>query len=222
MAVQLPTDLATASQNPYPSDPLLWAWEIQVDVNEGPAPSTVLRVVAADSEITIGGATYYPYPIAQSPIQSNADGDLPSLTLSFDNAGRWLMPYLDQADGFIGNRATSRLVNANNPLTHPEATLAWQIASAEADAQQVSFRLELPSPFLRRVPTDRYNPQLCRWVFGGRECGYPINEAAAFTTCNKTIPECIARGDDEDARRIPRLHPKRFGGFRGVPTERAP
>jgi phage-related protein len=220
--IQLPSQLQEPSQNPYAADSLVWLWALVVELNEAPTPSTIIRVTASDEPVEITGDTFYPYPIAQSEIQQTSEGDLPSVTLGFDNSGRWLMPYLDQYEGFIGRPATSYLVNAAAPSYTSAWSLDWTISSAEATAETVTFRLEIPNPYRRRVPVDRYNPQLCRWAFGSPGCGYPINEAAAFTSCRKTLADCIARGEDEASRRIPVRHPRRFGGFRGVPTERSP
>lgn len=220
MVIQLPPGLRDTSQTPFPASPFLWLWEIEVENNPTPTPSSVVRLVAAEEEIALGVRTFYPFPIAQSAIEQSSEGNLPTLTLSVDNTGRWLMPYLDQVGGFLGNRARSWLVNRSAVSESDALRFTWHISSAEASAEAVTFRLEVPNPLLRRVPVDRFNPQTCRWVFGSVECGYIINAVAAFTTCGKTLADCIARGDDEDARRIPRRHPLRFGGFRGVPLAR--
>jgi phage-related protein len=98
-------------------------------------------------------------------------------------------------------------------------TWLFQIAGCSATDEAVQFRLERANFFTRQAPQDRYSAPRCRWEFGGLECGYVINEVAAFVTCPKTLDACIARGQDHASRGLPVLHPGRFGGFPGIAAQ---
>lgn len=215
----LPAILLDTVNEPFPADPFLWLWEIEVERAAAPGNRTLIRVVANDTSVVATGlGTFYPFPIFQGPIEQSGEGDLPTMTISVDNRTRWLMPFLDQSNGFVGNTAKAWLVNAFAPDIAQSVAFEFHVSSAEATAEAVTLRLDLPNFFQRQVPQDRYSPWRCRWPFGGLECGYIISATASFTDCPKTLDACIARGLDELSRGIPVLHPKRFGAFRGVPV----
>lgn len=179
--------------------------------------------------LTVGPTpvTYYPFPFLMGEIEQTQEGDLPSLELNVDNTARTLMSVLHDGGGFQGNRATLVLTHTGSLASPPYPnhqffTYRFTIASAAATNSAVQLRLESPSFFQQRVPRDRFLGKRCRWLFGSRECGYPITPFSAFTTCNKDLADCIERGEDEVARFLPRLHPRRFGGFPGIPQQRAP
>jgi phage-related protein len=179
--------------------------------------------------ITLGPTpvTFYPFPFSMGEIEADQEGNLPSIDLQVDNTSRVLMSTLHDAGGFEGNRASLVLTHASAIASPPypnEQALAFRfrIAQAVASNSAIALKLESPQFFTQGIPRDRFVSKRCRWLFGSRECGYPITPFAAFTTCEKTIAACIARGDDEVARLLPRQHPKRFGGFPGIPQSRAP
>lgn len=223
MAVSIPASLLEAAQQPGPESPFLWLWELELETNPAPTPSTVLRIVHAESPVVLDAArTFYPFSMSQSAIEQSGSGDLPQLSLALSNANGVLMPFLDQLGGCIENRAYAWLVYRDSVSVADAMALRFRIAGVEASIDAVQIRLEVQNPFLRTLPKDRFNPHRCRHAFGapGGRCGYEVTTAAAFTSCPGTIDACRARGDDEAARRLPRLHPLRFGGFRGVAVSR--
>lgn len=169
--------------------------------------------------------TYYPFPFAMGEIEADQEGNLPSIDISVDNTARTLMPTLHAAGGFEGNRASLILTHESQLLAPPfpnEVAIPFKFRISQALATQSAIQLKLESPqfFSQGIPRDRFVSKRCRWAFGGPECGYPITPFAAFTTCDGTIPACVERGDDEVARLLPRLHPRRYGGFPGIPQSR--
>jgi hypothetical protein len=58
--------------------------------------------------------------------------------------------------------------------------------------------------------------------FGSASCGYVIPDTpgesigTGFSTCGRLLDNCRERGDDEVARGLERLHPKRFDGLPGT------
>lgn len=223
MPITLPTELVPATQDPGSREPLLWLWTVQLVEARDPDPSVVVDLVRNPEPITVGSTTFHPWPIQCSPIEHSATGDLPTAQLSIDNRTRWLMPYAHSFNGFAGQRVTGYLVNsaALPSALSGAARFFFEVRRAEANAEALVLQLEIPNLWRIRLPIDRYRPDRCDAPdFGGIECGYIRNDVAAYDTCGRTLGDCILRGADEAARRLPVRHPRRFGGFRGVAIHR--
>jgi len=222
--------MLAASERPHGRTPWVWLWELELERRTKVLPAVVFRFNSSDDEITWppgAGApdTFYPFPCDWSEIEESNEGDLPGIDLIVDNTSRTLARFIHAANGFQGNAATLILTHADALAApaypnHEFFRFDFVVSDAVVTAETVTLRLEQASFFEVRVPTDRYVAGRCRWRFGSIECGYPITAVAAYTTCNKTLADCIARGEDEVFRRIPKLHPKRFGGFPGIPQQR--
>ena len=234
MPIILASEFKDAIEKPHASDALHWLVELQLAKSyldgETVMPAVIMRICSAPSLLTWplsypGGApTWDPYAFTFTPIEQSGEGDLPQIDLSVDNSTRVLMRYLHAGNGLEGNYCTVFLVPANAiSVAYPSHVYQrWdlQIAGAQASSDAVAFRLERANFFSRLAPQDRYVAGRCRWPFGSAECGYVINDVAAYTTCPKTIDACIARGADHASRGLPVLHPGRFGGFPGIPKQR--
>lgn len=226
MPLSIPTAYSEFIEEPHQTSPWIWLWEFYLDVPPAPTPARVVRITPYPEAVEWppgSGISYKPVAMTQGEIETNSEGSLPSLEVSIDNTTRFLMNELENVD-LEGNPAKVTLLNQRTELD-PNTFIDWDfvISAASANREAVSIRLELPNLFERESPTDRYNAARCRYKrFGGPECGYVINSAAAFTSCpGRTVDECTARGDDEVARGLPRQHPERFGGFPGIPIQRA-
>lgn len=226
MPVVLPAEYRTPIERPQQPDPFYWLWEIVLDepLTEPPTEPVWTRLVAAPEDVNWPPGSedvYAACNMTQSEIETDGEGNLPTLKLGIDNTGRWLMPYLEQIE-LEGNRASVTLINrALLSLAQPARTFDFEIAGAQATRQTVELTLEFPNFFERLVPAERYSASHCRWKrFGGVECGYVINSSAGFTICPRTIPACVARGLDEQSRGLAVLHPRRYGGFPGIPVQR--
>lgn len=234
MPITLPPSLRDPGEAPHARTDWIWLLELEVQKRTKVLPPVVFRITTYPQLVSwppSGSSpptlSWYPYPFDATAIEEDQEGNLPAIDITLDNTFRTLMRYLHAGQGMEGNAAELRLINVaglSGPLFPDQEERVWTfvIASAIASDQSITFRLEKPNMFQRRVPGERFSARRCRWRFGSDECGYPINAVAAFTTCAKTIPDCEARGDDEVVRRLPRLHPRRFGGFPGIPTQRGP
>lgn len=233
MPITLPASFKTEIERPHGTVPLLWFVELQVarpyQSGDTVVPAVLLRITNHHSEIawpasSPGSETWYPYNFTFTPIEQNQEGDLPQLDLSVDNSARVLMRYLHAGHGLEGNYCRIYLVPETAlGIAHPNHEYQrWDllIAGALASDEAVTFRLERANFFSRQAPQDRYIAGRCRWEFGSPECGYIINDVAAFTSCPKTVDACVARGADHASRGLPVLHPRRFGGFPGIPRQR--
>jgi hypothetical protein len=235
----LPAEGVQAINKIHQTNPWVWCWEIEADVSL--TARSVFRLVSYPAEIVLpafdsllaasretegqeeridprfagGKATFSPFPMAQSEIEQNADGDLPSLALTIDNQSRALTPWFHTGDGFVNNRALGVLANLGN--LQQTLPFTFRITMATVTAEQATLHMEMPNFMQRSIPEDRHDPRRCRFLFGGHRCGYPVNELGAFFDCDKSIGACILRGDDEVSRNLPRKHPQRYGAFPGLP-----
>lgn len=234
MPLTIPPLMQAELERPHGTSPSIWFVEIQCTkpYRSGPStvvPSFVFRVTSYEAEVAWPasspvGETWTPFVFTFSPIEQDQEGNLPQIDLTVDNTARHLMRYLHNGDGLEGNKVRVFLANANGlALAYPNHEYQlWEfdIAGASANDESVTFRLERANFFSKLAPQDRYVASRCRWEHGGSECGYPINAAAAFQTCSRTLSACADHGADELLRGLPVLHPRRFGGFPGIPTQR--
>lgn len=233
MPLILPNSFATREEV-HSSDEYLWLVQVQLQKAYRVDASTVMPAVmlrAVNYHETIEwplnapDVTYWePFNFELSSMRETSEGDLPTVQLTIDNSARTLMRMLHDGDGLEGNEVQIHLVPRGAlALEYPDhegRTWKMQIASASADDRVVTFKLERANFFTRSAPQDRFSARRCRWVFGGAECGYVQNGFAGYTTCGKTFADCVARGADMQLRGLPKIHPKRFGGFPGIPKQR--
>jgi phage-related protein len=234
MPITLPASF-DSREEPQSTDGYLWLVEVQLQrpYRFDPVtiiPALVLRACNYHEPIIwpisdpSGSVQWEPFNFEFSTIGSTQEGDLPSIQLTVDNTARVLMRHLHDGDGLEGNTVKMHLVPQSAISiaypNHEEQFFEFDIASATANDEVVTFKLERANFFTRQSPQDRFSARRCRREFGGIACGYVQNALAAYTTCNKTVSDCELRGDDHVARGLPRLHPERFGGFPGIPKQR--
>lgn len=219
----LPNTLRAASESPHGGE-WVFMWDLELQRRTKVLPPVVFRMTSRPSPVTwppTTGNLFYPFGFAMTPMEQDNEGNLPSVELSVDNTGRQLMRHAHGGEGFEGNRATLYLTHANAIDSVNESIgYEFQVQSATAAQDSLTLRLESTNLNEKRIPWGRYVQGSCRWLFGGPECSYAITATAAFTSCGKTIADCTARGLDEVSRQLPQMHPKRFGAFPGIGTQR--
>lgn len=233
MPVVLPASFAAEIERPWGAQPTLWLVEIEIAPpvsGPTPVPALLFRICNRTEQLTwpVGdpiGVVWHPFPFAFSKIEQTQEGDLPQIELAVDNTQRTLMRYLHDGGGLEGNSCRIYLVPANSLAiaypNHEYELWTTRIALATARDDQVQFRLEHRNFFHVTTPGERYSAHRCRWEFGNPdECGYVVNEVAAFQSCPRTPEACEERGEDHRARGLPVLHPRRFGAFPGIPRQR--
>lgn len=220
MSYPLPAGFVEEIRKQQQETPFVWLWQVTADTTT--SATTTFYLARNHEAVTWGGVTWNPWNMSIGDWELSGGNDIPTMTLSLDNTTRVLSRYLEIGQGFIDTTARCYIVNTQNLGGSPSEsyTMAWLIAGATQTAAAVKFRLELVNWNKVMLPQDRYNAQRCRHEFGGTRCGYVINGVAAYTTCDKTLAQCVLRGLDMQSRGLPKLQPERFGGFVGIPVQR--
>lgn len=206
----------------------VWLWEFTVRRATATVPAAVVRLARWHQEVLYpagpSALTWSPFPFAHSEIVQSTDGSLPSVELTIDNTQRLVLPYLLGAGGVAGNEARALLLPQSHIGVVGRVAMEWPFVVQEVIVSDTAavFRMGSPNWLDVRTPTQRYTAGSCRWEeFGGEECGYIRNVVAAVERCDRTLTTCRLVGADEAARGLPVLHPKRFGGFPGIPVQRS-
>lgn len=211
-------------------DESAWLWLFEIEIPTDPA--TRYRLAANTSTVYFGADSegepipYYPFPIAHAGIIATSAGDLPVIEVTAANPDRILSNAIDTYDGLIGQRAKVLLVNSTD-LSNPESKVEWdaEVMGCACSSRAVTMRLSSFSLVERKIPPHRISSRSCEWSLGDANCGYSIPTSpgetvgTGFSTCPKHLVACEERGDDEDARGLTRLHPRRFGGAPGIPRQ---
>lgn len=231
MPITVPAGMQSEAERPHGSAQWIWLLELVVVDFDPPAvdQQQLMRLTTYHRDLQWPkddpyDTTWNPFPFEVGNLELSGEGNLPQLDVTMANATRWPMRYLHATDGLVGHAAKLYLLTeAGLDIAYPDHEgLAWDfvVQASLANADQVTLRLSQPNYFARQAPQDRYGAARCRWPFGSDQCGYVVNAVAAYTSCDKSLADCVARGDDEVARLLPRLHPLRFGGFPGIPQQR--
>lgn len=217
----LSTITAEHAQQLEAENPFVWLYEMQTKED----PPRRYRVTNALSTVLFGENSdgdrlaYEPVPVVHGQVEENSEGSLPSISITFANTGPIFARSFDDADGFVGQPFSITLVSTLE-LGNPGAavTESGEVISASISSESVTIQVSAFNLYRQEFPPFIHTRLSCRHRFGSAACGYLITApGAGFTECPKTFPACEARGDDEVARGLPRLHPRRFGGFPGIP-----
>lgn len=227
MPVTIPQNFQEQIEKEKSSSEFLWLWQFWGHKGGNGIEPVVAQLANAAADVWWGGMQFHAYPVTQSPVIEDAQGNLPSMDVTIGNAGGFLMRYLQGINGvryFIGQDATAWLVNRSDMSATKFAVYDFQIDTWAADVTRnaVALRLQMPNWFRVITPTDRIHSQICDHQFGNIEggCPYVVNSFAAYDKCNQTLSDCRDRGEDMIARTLPPLLPRMFGAFPGVGSER--
>ena len=179
-------------------------WLITLDM-AFPAPvSTTLYLVQNTEDVVFDGRTYTKFPFEIDVTKASAQGEIPGLQLRASNVTQVLQGYIEEIDGGVGATVLVRVLNAGYLAeNYSELEISFDIMSAVADTQYVTFTLGAPNLLRSDFPRDRYLATHCRYVrhFKGAECAY----GGPSETCEGTLEYCRQLGNS-----------KRFGGFPGL------
>lgn len=227
MVRELPNTILEHARQLADESPWIWLFEIQVPTD----PPTRYRITNAHAPVSFGvnsagtALTYTPYPIVHGGIAEDGEGNLPTIKVQVGAASLELSAVLDAHGGLEGQPCVVRLVNQAD-LADSAAQVRFDGVVVECTVTADRIDLTIGSYDLTKLqaPGRRYMREYCRFRYGGPECGYDLTNsslATAFPSCQKTRAACVAHGQAEDDAGVEILHPRRFGGFPGIPRRRA-
>jgi phage-related protein len=167
---------------------------------------------------------WHPFPMAFEDFSETKRGDLPQLQIGVSNVTLELAARLDEAEGLTDQTVRILIVNTTD-LSNSDYKLEWkgEVAKCEVDQQTALFTLGHPRLNAAVFPARRVLTQGGVTRFGNAECGYVIPDSpgesigTGFSKCPlRSLDNCRERGDDEVARGLERMHPRRFCGMPGV------
>lgn len=206
-----------------------WIWLFRLPFDISTAASQVAYLCAQrepiifdDGQIlglggTGGPKTFHPYPIQHSGIESNSEGNLPTMQISIADPLRLIGKWMFVGRGLSGETATVWLVHQAH-LDTPAAHSRWQfvVGDISPGPQSVSISLDTQSPHATKLPAENFSRRLCGFRFGDEgTCGFPLY-AGGPTKCNKTVEQCRQYGAIAAQAGYPRLWPRQFGGHPGI------
>lgn len=229
MPVTVPQNFIEQIEKEKATSEFLWLWQLWGHNGAGGVEPVVAQIVNAPNDVWWNGMQFHAYPVTQSAVVEDAQGNFPSMDLTIADVGGMLIRYLQGVNGvryFVGQDATAWLVNRSDMSATKFARFDFMIDTWAADASRnaAALRLQMPNWFRVITPTDRFHAQICDHQFGNLAggCPYVVNSFAAFTSCNQTLSDCRERGADLIARNLPPLLPRMFGAFPGVGSGRTP
>lgn len=176
-----------------------------------------IRIVHDEANFTWNGKTYYAAGMAVTPNRSNSEGTLESITLTVSNLSGELRSMIE-AGNLDGKTVQIRRVHAFSQATDV-IQYRFQISTIQMTWDTISFVLAHTNLLNKPMPPNRFLRDICGWAYKSPECGYK----GTLPTCDKSLGGangCRLHGQDEFYSQMPVLHPKRYGGFPGVPDSR--
>lgn len=163
-----------------------------------------IRVCRNTEDIEWNGHTWQAFPFELGKVSEDKSGSIPSFEIRIDNTSQALTYYVEASNGANNGEVVFYIVNTKAlTVTTAEVEEHYRITKLTVTEQWVTATVGTSyNPHSRR-PEGKYVKNSCRYKeFAGPECGY---KGAAYTSCNRTLSDCRARGCS-----------KRFGGFPGV------
>lgn len=213
MPLTIGSTLRAETQKSQPAEPFLFLFDIVAD--ETVSATTRFRLVNQPQQIVYDGKTFYPFPIAFSQLDTLTDGSLPTAELTLSNVSRELPRYLEVGAGFVGNTVTVVEVSKASLSPAQAVTRTYTITAASMDADAVTFTLETEDPHKTRAASMDYSRTRCRHRYGDDGCRFVLHSGlpANLQTCNKSIADCVERGQYEVDNGRARMHPRQYGSF---------
>ena len=200
-------------------DALVWLYEIEVPTD----PASRIRLAGRHPEtVSFRGNDYFPFPVTHATETQNTEGDLNSTALSISNVSREIMTILNEHEGLIDQPVRVLLVNKGD-LSGGQAIVQqdYTIRQVSATAETITAQLTVFNPYKANFPATRLTRGHCRFGYRSKGCAYavPVSDGG-LDSCDKTYDGangCEAHGENELANGYPQIHPRRFGGFLGIP-----
>jgi phage-related protein len=209
MPETLASALVTLKNSLHNADGWRWLVEIDADGTNG------YRLNDGDQPLTYAGDVYQAYPFRVEEVRAESDGSLPSVALVFASVDDEIAGQLDSGN-VLDRRIRIRRVNVAN-LAFAIDSGDWIALDAALDASSATLYVGPYPLFDSPFPALRQLRGRCPKVYGGPDCGYDLTRSGALTSCDYSLADCQAHGADEAAAGVAVRHPRRFGGFPGIP-----
>lgn len=207
----IPAALLTAALDQDADDAWIWLWKIVTDITA--SATSVIFISSQAEEIVLDGDTYVPFPMKQGGIQQTKDAELTTVEVTLSNATRQVSTFVETGAGLQGMPVTLKLGKRDMLGSGGALEFDFTVGNVILTQNAAVLSLETPNYFQRISPRDVFSRDRCRLRFKGAVCGY----VGTQPVCDKSVPCCISIGDDERDNGLTRNHPRRFGGFPGIP-----
>lgn len=212
-----------------PALPDPWVWAVEVSAPDGSAlygpdgqKNSVLRLTGNTAPFFWGTTSegvakvWWPVKLSVGAITQAGDASVSGVALTVSNAFGLSQLWLAQNDDLIDHRVSLLLLNVAT-LNDPEASYAFPARVSGVQASMASVTVQLSGgDYGFAVPKETITPS-CRHVYRKAGCGFALDtDGAILGPCVRTLEACELRGVLEVALEVTQLHPRRFGGFRGL------
>lgn len=159
----LPASFTTESLRQHHTLPWIWLYAITLEATEISTPTA--QLTSTNDEIVFAGKNYSPFPVSHAPIRQDSSGDLPQTTLTFSNATREFIRFLETGDGLVGNPV--EIILTHKAVAAANEGIAWdfEIKGAVAENNAVTLRLEYPEFYRQPMPQDLFTRDRCRFRY---------------------------------------------------------
>lgn len=166
-------------------------------------PEHSIYLARNTDDVVWDGHTWHKFWFEFDAVESASSNNVPELDLITSNLGGLIEQEIIAHDNFRDCTCIIRFVNSNclNETT-PIMEVTFNIVKPVVSNTTVTLKLSVENPLLRSFPSWHYHGSICQYKqFKDDLCGY----SGAYTTCNRTIKDCLARGNQ-----------KRFGAQLGL------
>lgn len=241
MSRTLHTSLVTAKNALHSTTPDIWLANVQIDASNSWNLARYQTNVTAyeGTSAPYSAVTYYAFPWEFDVLEADNRGTLFSCMLKVSNVTREFMKLINESSDLSGKIVRLRLTRSDSLGDSSNATKFYLdqklyiLNVPEIDNRDVRFELGHYTLLIKRAPSQVYDRNRCRFVFGSAKCAFPQGVTGTFTgakdgfdlsqvsvsTCDlglATPNGCRAHGALEKVAGLPVLHPRRFGGFPGI------
>ena len=177
-----------------------WLLLLEVVVDE----STAIRLVANTEDIVWDDKTWTAFPFEIEDIKESTK-EYPEVNVKISNVTRFLQPYVEDAQGFLGKEVNLIVVHTEHlDIIEPELEAKMYVTKTTYDGAFITFTLGSRVPRNLKAPKYKYNKGFCRFKYGSPMCGKTPTET--YPTCDRKFASCELRGNQT-----------RFGGYPAIP-----
>ncbi len=218
------------SQRVLQDRPFIWLYGITVPENGGQE----IRLARSNVDIYFGfdndgePMKWQAAAISNGDFTVDSESSLPSFEITVADPRHTIGAKIEEWDYLTRPPAPVRVLVVHQDFLHDlnhALRFRFRVSSLSMNHEAVTARLSTYNFFAIQFPQDRVARQTCRFVYGGARCGFDVDNwdpgLANLGSCGQTLSDCKARGAYEASIGVEVRHPKRFGGFPGVPRTTA-